>query len=100
MIKAVEEDLSQEELIASLFTVLDTDTLPRRTEGASFQSYLYELKNSIFIPAIGDDDHVRAMEEAASKGKAAWILDPKQLRAVEESVIEGRPDGKPESEEG
>ena len=87
------EKQDPDDLIASLFSVMDTDTLPPKIGDSSLEAYLYELKNSIFVPAIGDQKHLAAMREAMAKGKAAWADDPAKQRAVEEiMVIEGRPE--------
>ncbi|KAG9244909.1 NRDE protein-domain-containing protein [Calycina marina] len=43
---------SQEDLITSMFQILDNDTLPPQ-EGQNFEAYIYHLRESIFIPAIG-----------------------------------------------
>jgi uncharacterized protein with NRDE domain len=45
----------EEELIEKLFTVLDTDTLPEQN-GQDFEACIMELKESIFIHAIGKAD--------------------------------------------
>ncbi|KAI9758885.1 MAG: hypothetical protein M4579_002769 [Chaenotheca gracillima] len=39
-------------LIQRLFTMLSTDTLPKRKEGEQYQTYLRQLRYSIFIPPI------------------------------------------------
>ncbi|KAK6586354.1 hypothetical protein PZA11_001411 [Diplocarpon coronariae] len=48
----VEAGLSEEELVDKFFAILDTETLPAQN-GRSFDEYVYELRNSIFIPSIG-----------------------------------------------
>jgi len=52
--KVVHKGLGEEELIDKLFNVLDTNTLPEQ-KGQDFESYIMELKESIFIPAIGKE---------------------------------------------
>ena len=65
---------SQSDLIDALFGVLSTDTLPKRpTLGSGkteWESFARELRNSIFIPAIGGEgmDGVSAEELAAARG--------------------------------
>ena len=46
---------SQAALIEDLFHLLDDDTLPKRPNGVSWNTYLNELRKSIFIPAIGGE---------------------------------------------
>lgn len=67
---AVKSNLSEEELTKKLFDVLDTNTLPP-PNGKSFEEYIYELKNSIFIPSIGTADPVvqLAKPDSIASGK-------------------------------
>lgn len=58
------------ELLAALFAVLDSDTLPSRAPGTAFDDYLGQLKATIFVPAIGDDAQRRAMDAARADGAA------------------------------
>jgi len=57
--KAIETSVSEmdtaDDLIMRLLGVLATDTLPRRETGEEFNVYLGQLRQSIFIPAIGED---------------------------------------------
>ncbi len=50
--EAVENDYSEEELVAKLYAILDLNTLPVQA-GRDFDDYICELRNSIFIPSIG-----------------------------------------------
>jgi uncharacterized protein with NRDE domain len=52
--EVVEAGLGEDELVERLYTVLDTDTLPKQ-EGQDFEEYLYHLRKSIFIPSIGQE---------------------------------------------
>ena len=61
---ALEEGMDKERLIQTLFAVLDHDTLPMDPD-MSFEAYISVLKESIFIPPVGDEEHKRAMEKAA-----------------------------------
>ncbi|KAL8678001.1 MAG: hypothetical protein Q9186_005631 [Xanthomendoza sp. 1 TL-2023] len=65
--RSVEEKETKETLVESLMRLLSTDTLPRKRHGERWESYVKELRKSIFIPAIGGEgtDHVRADEIAA-----------------------------------
>jgi uncharacterized protein with NRDE domain len=44
-----------EVLINRLFGILSVDTLPRRKVGEEWDVYINQLRNSIFVPGIGDD---------------------------------------------
>ncbi|KAM5346367.1 hypothetical protein ACJ41O_009372 [Fusarium nematophilum] len=87
--ESVSSKSSQDDLIAGLFSVLDKDTLPKN-ENASLIEYISQLKESIFIPLIGDETHRKAMEQAMSKGAGDWATDDEV--AAEELMVEGRPD--------
>jgi uncharacterized protein with NRDE domain len=50
--EVVDGGLGEQELVDRLYAVLDTDTLPPQ-EGEDFEEYIYQLRHSIFIPAIG-----------------------------------------------
>jgi uncharacterized protein with NRDE domain len=47
---------SKEALIARLQEVLSVDTLPRQKVGEDWDIYLNQLRNSVFVPPIGDDN--------------------------------------------
>ena len=58
---------SEDDLVKRLLILLSTDTLPKRKTGESWHSYVYQLRNSIFIPPIGGEgmdeqpaDHIAA----------------------------------------
>ncbi|KAK2597812.1 hypothetical protein N8I77_012574 [Diaporthe amygdali] len=65
--EAVEKDMKEEELQERLFWVLDQNTLPTHP-GKSLEEHLPELKESIFIPLIGDSKHQDDMVKAAANG--------------------------------
>ncbi|EJD44102.1 DUF833-domain-containing protein [Auricularia subglabra TFB-10046 SS5] len=50
---SVAQGESREQFTQRLFGLLDTDTLPPRPAGMSFEHYLDNLRYSIFIPPIG-----------------------------------------------
>lgn len=50
------ENSSKEDLLNALFEILSVDTLPRRQHGQDWDTYVYQLRNSIFIPRIGRDE--------------------------------------------
>ncbi|KAL1889002.1 hypothetical protein Sste5346_009182 [Sporothrix stenoceras] len=66
--KAEEANVRQpDELREALFGILDRDTLPQRPD-LSFEEQIPLLKHSVFIPAIGDEEHRVAMEKAIAGG--------------------------------
>ncbi|OMP81898.1 hypothetical protein BK809_0006207 [Diplodia seriata] len=48
-------DEPQDALLERLFAVLSADTMPRQRNGEEWETYLGQLRNSIFIPGIGHD---------------------------------------------
>ncbi|KAI5464874.1 DUF833 domain-containing protein [Mariannaea sp. PMI_226] len=91
--KSISEKTSQQDLIAELFSVLERDTLPARDESTHLMEYFNQLKESIFIPPIGEDAHIKAMKEARDKGLTGWATDDQA--AAEGLTVEGRPDPVP-----
>lgn len=57
------------ELIEGMMRVLSTDTLPKRRKGEGWESYVNQLRHSIFVPAIGGEgmDQVPSDTIAAAK---------------------------------
>ena len=49
---------SKENLLSKLFEILNVDTLPRRQHGQDWDTYVYQLRNSIFIPRISKEELV------------------------------------------
>jgi uncharacterized protein with NRDE domain len=47
---------SKETLIARLQEILSVDTLPRQKQGEDWEVYLNQMRNSIFVPPIGDEN--------------------------------------------
>ena len=95
---AASQHLSQEDLVASLFAILDTDTLPPREPGTTLIQHLDQLRHSIFVPPLGDDaGHRQAMSAAMARKEAGEAPGPKDsdadLRAAELLRAEERPDG-------
>jgi len=72
---------SKEALIDRLLEILSVDTLPRQKVGEEWDIYLNQLRNSIFVPAIGNDklaarkdaDEVRA---ANGTPNGMTVVDP------------------------
>lgn len=63
------EQTSQASLVEDLFRILDDDMLPRKQNDYPWDSYVQELRKSIFIPAIGGEgvEESRAEDVAASR---------------------------------
>lgn len=84
--KALRESVDSKEpkaqLISTLFQLLSTDTLPKKQSNQSQQSYLRQLRHSIFIPAIRGEgmDRIPADTVAAAKSdaKAEVVEKPSQ----------------------
>ncbi|KAI5306752.1 hypothetical protein KEM56_007308 [Ascosphaera pollenicola] len=51
---SVDSNESEEDLIQRLLAVLTNDSLPRLRDGQGFETYMTLLKESIYIPAIGE----------------------------------------------
>ncbi|KAL8762625.1 MAG: hypothetical protein Q9184_001426 [Pyrenodesmia sp. 2 TL-2023] len=86
--KSVEQEDSKEEFVKRLMELLSVDTLPKPKQGQGREGYIKELRNSIFIPAIGGEamDHVNADEVAAGKSDA-------QVHAQNVTKVEGQKEG-------
>jgi uncharacterized protein with NRDE domain len=65
---AVAEEMDEDCLMETLFAILDRDTLPVEPE-MGFEDYIPVLKESIFVPAIGDDEQRSAMEQSVENGR-------------------------------
>ncbi|KAM4062796.1 transport and golgi organization domain-containing protein [Hirsutella rhossiliensis] len=96
--EAADAKAGQQELIARLFSILDTDTLPLRAPEMGFEEYVSQLKHTIFVPAIGDEAHRQAMREATTKGRGDWAALTGDGKAVEALLAEQRPDANPSPE--
>lgn len=71
----VSRDAGKEDLIARLFDILVVDTLPKRRKGEDWETYINQLRNSIFIPRIGaatdEQDPAESIAAADSEKKVA-----------------------------
>ena len=69
---------SEDQLVKRLLELLSTDTLPRQVDGAGLETYINELRNSIFVPAIGRM-HLSGLHadevSAARKDEKAEVLE-------------------------
>ena len=77
----------EEELVDKLFAVLDTDTLPPQ-HGEEFEEYIYQLRHSIFIPAIGHKTRpkVHKADAIASANTAVATNGAKEYEDSEEEL--------------
>ncbi|KAK4452650.1 NRDE protein-domain-containing protein [Podospora aff. communis PSN243] len=66
--EAVEKNFSEQELQDALFKILDTDDFPSN-HGMDLEEGIPLLKHTIFVPAFGDPEHQREMQEARVSGK-------------------------------
>lgn len=73
--EAITKKYSADELVESLFNLLDHDTLPVLGDDAPLVEYLNKLRQSIFIPAVGGAKQRQEMAEARSKGSRGWVTD-------------------------
>ncbi|KAL6890677.1 NRDE domain-containing protein [Trichoderma evansii] len=95
--EAAAKKSTEDDLIASLFSVLDTESMPERPAGSSLQEYMNLLKHTIFVPPIGDELNRVEMEKATAKGRILWADLKNNRRAVEELKQESRPGVTPSS---
>jgi uncharacterized protein with NRDE domain len=54
---------SKDALITRLVDVLSTDTLPRQKDGEEWNTYLGQLRQSVFVPPIGKDEEREKLDE-------------------------------------
>lgn len=85
--KAIEDSVSHRgtkaSLIESLFQLLSVDTLPKKPKGVGWETYVKELRKSIFIPVIGGagTDELSADDLAAAKsGQKVMVEDDQEYR--------------------
>ena len=85
--QAIEDSVSHHgskaRLVEDLFQLLSVDTLPKRPKGLVWESYVKELRNSIFIPVIGGagTDEFSAEDLAAAKsGQQVTVEDDQKMR--------------------
>ena len=85
------EQRSQASLIEHLFRILDDDMLPRKPNDYPWDSYVQELRKSIFIPAIGGEgaEEARAEDLAASRSDQHVKIEDEAKSAETKHDIEG-----------
>jgi len=73
MASAIAESVAREDskaaFVEAMMGLLSVDTLPKKEEGQGWESYVKELRKSIFVPVIGGDgaDEVAADDVAAAR---------------------------------
>ncbi len=69
---------SEDQLVKRLLELLSTDTLPRKADDAGLETYINQLRNSIFVPAVGRKDFSGLLADemaAARKNEKAEVLE-------------------------
>lgn len=93
--EAIETGSGEEDMLDKLYALLDTDTLPEQ-DGQDFESYIYQLRNSIFIPAIGQEgasqDALKSDQTDMTSKSAARVRESKGRSSDSELRDEERPD--------
>lgn len=80
---SVDSGESEDDFIQKLINLLSTDTLPRIKESEGVETYISLLRNTIFVPAIGQHADLHADEIAvASKQEKAKVVGDKQELGV------------------
>ncbi|KAJ5176190.1 Protein of unknown function DUF833 [Penicillium canariense] len=111
MQSAIEEHVQAQEgeetLLQRLLQVLSTDTLPRLPEGTGVETYIQQLRKSIFVPLIGaDEDANQVAEEIAAAHVEDEMQQPHTNGALgqnyssgpygtqKQTILLARPDGR------
>ncbi|KAF7515720.1 hypothetical protein G7054_g14451 [Neopestalotiopsis clavispora] len=89
--QAVAEDAGEDRLFDLLFGVLDTNRMPVRDPGLGHEEYVDQLKNSIFCPAITDEQRERDMAAAVARGKMKPAFDEIEDESRELAEAEDAP---------
>ncbi|KAL8896233.1 MAG: hypothetical protein Q9207_007807 [Kuettlingeria erythrocarpa] len=81
--ESVEQKDSKERFVKRLLELLSVDTLPKQKEGQGLESFVKELRKSIFIPAIGSETVNLARADEVATGKDGGQVDGKEVGKVE-----------------
>jgi uncharacterized protein with NRDE domain len=79
--QSLDEGESEDEFIQRLIKLLSTDTLPRLGQDGDFETYIAELKNTVFVPPIGHLPELHA-DEIAAAAKEDKVLIPLKKEQV------------------
>lgn len=83
---------SEDALVERLLRVLSTDTLPRLSrEDTSMDSYNKELRNSIFIPVIGEDEETK---QSSVNGTLDHSYTSGRYGTQKQTILLAQPDGR------
>lgn len=72
--ESVKSGESEDDFIQRLIQLLSTDTLPRMDEGGTMEAYINQLRNTVFVPVIGQREDLHADEIAAGPEKPKVIV--------------------------
>ncbi|KAI4252404.1 MAG: hypothetical protein LQ352_004314 [Teloschistes flavicans] len=81
--KSVLQKDTKEDFIEQMMQVLSIDTLPRRKPDEGWDSFVKELRNSIFIPAIGGEGMDNASADEIAAGKSDAHIEVQRRRDLE-----------------
>ena len=90
--RAIAAARGEDDLVASLFSVLDTDSFPSN-HAMDLEEGIPLLKDSIFIPAFGGREHQEEMSEARQRGNVKETRHNTPAGAT--LTITARPDEQP-----
>jgi uncharacterized protein with NRDE domain len=74
--KSVDSGEREDEFVQRLIKLLSTDTLARIEEDWGLETYISELRNTVFVPVIGRKADLQADEIAAAARKESAIVVP------------------------
>ena len=80
------EPRSQASLIEELFHILSDDTLPRKPSDVSWDSYVQELRKSIFIPVFGGEGVEESKAEDLAAGRGDQHIDVENVTNLAETT--------------
>lgn len=83
--EVVDGGLGEQELVDKLYAVLDTNTLPAQ-DGEDFEEYIYQLRHSIFIPAIGHEARPNLPKADAIASANTAVVEDSEVDLEEEEV--------------
>ncbi len=78
--ESIASHASKASFIEDMFKLLSVDTLPTRSSGMGWNSHVKELRNSIFIPAIGGDVADVSAEDLAAARSDQHMTTTDELR--------------------
>lgn len=80
--QSLDEGESEDDFIQRLIKLLSTDTLPRLEQDGEFETYIPELRNTVFVPPIGHLPELRADEIAATTKKDKAFIPQKKEQVL------------------